>query len=127
MEVFEMPDAPSIPRPEDAFKPGSKLQRSVVRQIEIAAPFRRWGSSLKIDPPWGRAEYWNIIVSQESIGGDEPENWQDNVFIHQQIRVEQSNDGWNIYGRSFYSFWNPPQPQSEPGLSISARVLLVLK
>lgn len=113
---------------ESAYVPGSQLPHSVLKPLVIPAPFRRWGSPVKVEVPWGLREYWNVIVTMESIGLDETQNWQDNIFIHQQIKTEkaESPDHWNVSGICFYTFWNPPAA-NEPGISIHAQFLAVLK
>ncbi|MBX3529180.1 MAG: hypothetical protein KF849_01150 [Rhizobiaceae bacterium] len=113
----------------DAFGTSSDLPHSEVTALIVPGKFREWCDPIKIRVPWGRMEYWNYIASMESIGGDEPTNWQDNIFLHQEISIQEDRgrEYWLIRGRCFFSFWNPPAPPSEPGVGINVRFLATLK
>ncbi len=114
---------------EDAFKNGSLLSLSESEIVSVSAPFRKWGSTVKVRVPWGNIKLWNFIASIETTGTDEPTNWQDNIFLNQEIRVEEDPTGhyWVLSAKCFYSFWNPPQPPQEPGIVLRVRTLAVLK
>ena len=66
---------------EDAFKNGSLLSLSESEIVSVSAPFRKWGSTVKVRVPWGNIKLWNFIASIETTGTDEPTNWQDNIFL----------------------------------------------
>lgn len=112
----------------DALRPESRLVLSEAEDITVHAPFRAWGSPIRVRVPWGTIGLWNVIASIQSLGTDEQENFRDNLFLQQEIKVENdpTQRYWLVSARCFFTFWNPPNFGGEPGIHIRVRTLAVL-
>lgn len=103
------------------------IPRSVVHAFEVTAPFHEFGGPQHIPVPKGTTvDDWNAIVAVEKVGEIEGQNWEDNRFFAQEVRISESRSqpGWEVSARCQFS-WSGNS--GGPTISLSGKVLLVLK